>query len=144
MAGDITAEDLAKINSDLDKVTASITEREKAEAIARAKEEAKKEAEAAAELQKKLDEQSKRAKELEDKLTAQQKEFTEKQDAFQKKLDDMAASKQVVANPADANNPFRPTSLGAAIDTWTDDKVNEFEEESARAFLGPDYDRIDA
>lgn len=142
MGTDITAADLAALNDDVKNVKQSISERERAEAVAKAREDTRKELEKEQALQKQLEEQSKRAKELEDKLTAQQKESEEKLQAFQRKLDEMATSKQVVA-PNSVTPPFGKGTLGEQIDTWNDDKVNEFEEESARAFLGPDYDRFD-
>jgi chromosome segregation ATPase len=138
MADDVlTKDELAQIDKELETLKASIS----GDAVAKAKQEGRLEALKEAEIQKKLEEKDRRLQELENSL-AQQKELAEKGlKEMQEKINNLATSKGGIS----IKDPFSEKGTraeGFNPDKLTDEEIRRIEEESARAFFGPDYDRM--
>ena len=135
----LSKEDLDAISKDIEEAQNKIKETAKAEvsAIDRAKEEARKEVEKEFELKKQAEELARKNEELQKQLEETNKMTSEKLDQFKAKIDDLTASKAVVTN----RDPFQEeVAVPHQVDKWSDEKINQLEEESARKFFGDDYD----
>lgn len=89
-------------------------------------------------LKQQLQEKENKAKELEQKLQDQEKKSSETLNALKSKVDELASSKAVVPN----TNPLqRASSETNIVDKMSPEQIEDIEQESARAFFGPTWDR---
>lgn len=133
---EVSKEELEALQKDIEKAATSLSAKERDEVQKSAREEGKKEAEKEFQLQKQLEEAEKKRQELEQKLEKTQQSAAEELKKIQERVDEMAASKQVVPQPED---PFKKSD---EVDKWSDDKIREIEEKSAVAFFGADYETM--
>ena len=90
------------------------------------------------ELKRQIEDSSKKNKELEDKLKEQETKAAETLNALKIKVDELTSSKAVVTN----GSPIKtPQDVGHPADKLDDNQVELIEQESARAFFGPTWDR---
>lgn len=125
----LTDDDIKAINDDLKATKESFVSTETDKIKADVKKEF--------EVQKELEEAQKAKEELEKKLQQKEQDTAKKFEEFQNKIDNMISSKATIVS----ENPFETKeSMSNEVDKWSEDKVNEFEEKSARAFFGSSYD----
>lgn len=135
--GSLSKEDIEAINKDIQATKDSLVTKESQDAIERAKTMGKEEAAKEFELKSKLDEQERMNKELQEKIAAQEEKAAKELDALKSKVDSMITSKAPIAS----ENPFnKEPALSDEVDKWSNEKVEKFEENSAREFFGQDYD----
>jgi len=133
----ISKEEMEAISRDIQSTKESLVTKESQDAEAKAKAAGKEEAQKEFELQQKLKEQEEANKKLQEELEKTKTETAEKLNIVQKKVDEMIGSKASV----ESKNPFETAvGLSKEVDNWSDDKVNEIENRSARKFFGADYD----
>ena len=133
----LTEDEVKLLQKDIEDAKSKLISKETDEKIKKAKDEAKKEALAEVEKKKAEDDRERTIKELQEKLEKQEKDSTEKLTAIQKKVDDMVASKAVITK----EDPFKnDPNLSKQVDTWSDEKIKEIEENSAKTFFGDAYD----
>jgi Skp family chaperone for outer membrane proteins len=135
MADDtLTKEELEALNKEIEQTQAALSDQK----VSQAREEGRKEATKELELKQQLDASAKKQAELEAQLAQTRKTAEEQLASIAKKVDEMAASKAVIV-------PTPPASLQnkSDIDSWSKDKLERIEENSARAFFGSDnYDHM--
>ena len=130
---ELTKEDLKTIKDDLELAQKLLVSKETTKQIEDAKEEVKKEIEEKT-LTEKLEAEK---KELADKLETKEKETAEQLEKLQTKVDEMISSKAGIV----AEDPFKTEPASSKkVDDWSEDKINEVEEDSAKLFFGVDYD----
>lgn len=127
-----TKEDMDALNQDIAKAKSSLSATE----IEKVKEEAKKQA---IEEYKKAQEAEMLRKQNEDlkaQLEQQKKVSESAINTIQTKVDSMVASKQVISPPS--KDPFKKESKqnSSVVDTWSEDRIRQIEDASARAFWG--------
>lgn len=133
----LTKEELAQIDKELETLKASVS----GDAVAKAKQEGRLEAMKEADIQRKLDEKDKKLQELETSL-AHQKELAERGlKDMQEKINNLATSKGGI-NIKDPFSEKGARAEGFNPEKLSDEDIARIEEESARAFFGPDYDRM--
>jgi len=132
-----TKEELEDINKDIATAKESLISKETEMKIEEMKKQAKNEAKQELEAQQKFEQQEKENQELKKQLEAREKEAATKLESLQKKVDEMIGSKAAM-QPID---PFKaPPPETEKVDSWSDDKIEQVEEASARAFFGDDLD----
>jgi len=133
----LTKDELAQIDKELESLKSKVS----GDAVSKAKEEGKAEAMKEMEIKRQLEEKDKKLIELESSIQ-KQKELAESSiKDMQEKINKLATSKL----PADLKDPFTEQgsrSAGFNPDKLSDEEIRRIEEESARAFFGPDYDRM--
>jgi len=135
----LTPEDIAQMQKDIEDAKSRLVSKDTQAVIDKAKEEARNQTIQEIEAKRAQEEKDKLIAELQAKVAAQEKEAAERFEKLQKKLDDMSASK-VVITPKD---PFESqTKPSDDIDKWSDEKIRQIEEASARKFFGEEYDRL--
>lgn len=133
----VSQDEIDAIKKDIEAATQSLGNKNTNDAVEKALKEERARLEREFELQKKLEEQERKAKELEAKLAEQQKKAEESLTQLRTKVDEMVSSKQVInTDPA-----LRPPA-GLNANRYSDSDINLIEENAARQFLGPAYDRV--
>lgn len=127
-----TKEELDAIQKDIDTATESLKKKSE-----EAKEEGKQEAQKEHQYQEQIKQKEQEIEQLKNQYSQKETELSEKLNSLQSKIDEMAQSKAVVAkeNPFEAQPATTPQ-----VDKWSEEKIKEIEEESARQFLGDGYD----
>lgn len=139
----ISKEELDQLNKDLASSANVIAQKMAQESIEKAKDEGRKEAQAEFELKQKLAEQEKLTKQLQEQIEAQKKAAQTEAESMKKKLEELTASKATIPiqNPFANSGGAQPTQASHIVDTWDDEKLDQVEQESARAFFGESYDQ---
>ena len=133
----LSKEDIDAINRDIDNVKSKLVSKETQDVISKAKEEAKAEALKEVEIQRKIEELEKEREELAKAKEDQEKLANEELSKLKTKVDELTTSKQTIAS----EDPFvKKPEMSQEVDKWSDDKVKQIEEESARRLFGEDWD----
>lgn len=133
----MTQEEIDKIKADIADAENKLVSQGTQDVIAKAKEEAKAEALKEVEVQKKLEELEKEKESLVKSKEDQEKASSEELAKLKTKVDELTTSKQSIAG----EDPFLKTpGLSKQVDDWSDDKVRQIEEDSARKMFGDSFD----
>lgn len=132
-------EEIAALQKDIESAKAALKAQAEQEVAARAKAEGKQEAAQELESRAALEKLAAEKRQLEEALAAAQRRADEELTKVKSKLDEFASSRAVAPPSAQAPTPARPN-----VDAWSDETVNEVEENSARAFFGDQYDVVKA
>lgn len=133
----LSKEEIKAIEDGISNAEKTLVSEETQSVIAKAKEEAKQEALKEVEVQKELEKRDKELQELKQKMQEQEKAASEQLQNLKKSVDDMKGSQAIV----NADDPFtKQSSQGSSVDNWSEEKINDVEQDSARAFFGNDYD----
>jgi len=133
----LTKEELAQIDKELNALKTKVS----GDAVSKAKEEGRQEALKEAEIKRQLEDKDKKLAELESSIQKQRELAESSIKDMQEKINKMATSKSFV----EVKDPFAEQgerARGFNPDKLTDEEIRRIEEESARAFFGPDYDRM--
>jgi len=136
---EISEEEQKAIEADIAKARSSLVSKEMEERLERVKQEATAQATKEAEIKHQLEESQRKQKELEEQMRNKEAEYAKSFDALKSKVDEMTSSKA----PVNIQDPFKQPTNGTNpndVDSWDDEKVDQVEEESARAFFGDGYD----
>jgi hypothetical protein len=133
----LTKEELAQIDKELNALKTKVS----GDAVSKAKEEGRQEAFKEAEIKKQLEDKDRKLVELENSIQKQKEIAETSLKEMQEKINKMATSKAYM----DIKDPFSEQgerAQGFNPDKLTEEEIRRIEEESARAFFGPDYDRM--
>lgn len=134
MSDELSQEELSALKKDIESAKSVLSSKEAEDKLQKAKEEGRLEAEKELRLQQALETEKSKAIELEKKLKDKELESAKQLEALQKRVDDIVSSKGVISNSS-------VNTGGHPVDKLTEEQVNRVEENSARAFFGPAYDR---
>jgi len=131
---DISKEELDAINKDITKAREGLVSKEMEDKIAKIKEEVRIEAEKEFLINEKIKQSEQEKAELQKKIDDIQKASAEELEKLKSKVDELISSKA----PVKTEDPFskKNSSGDAGIDSWNEEKVQDFEEASARSFWG--------
>jgi uncharacterized protein (DUF3084 family) len=129
-----------QIKKDIAAAKASMVSKETAELIKQEKESARAEAEKEFAVNQKVKELEEQNKKLQEEHLQKEKEAAQRLEDFQKRLDELTTSKA----PLRSKDPFvnEPSPDGAMdVKNWDDQKINDIERASGKAFFGEEFDR---
>ncbi len=136
----ISAEELEKLNKDIDDTTKKLVSDETAAQIQEAKEEAKKEAEKEFAINQRIKELEDEKAKLEEQRIAKEKEAAEQLTALKSKVDELTSSKAVVQG----DSPFKEESQTAPSEI-SEEVADDIERQSFEMFWEesrkPQYDK---
>ena len=132
----LSEEEVKQLQQDITAAKNNVVSEETQKIIEAEREKARKDALQEAEAKKAIEDKEREIAELKKAQEQKEKEAAQKYDALQSKVDELIASKAVTQK----DDPFTNNQPQVDVDKMSDDQVNKIEEESARLFLGEDYD----
>jgi hypothetical protein len=136
MAEEPKQDDMDSLSKDIEQASAMLVAKERDAVADKAREEGRKEAEREFQLNQQLEEQAKKMKELEEQLAKTRGTAEEQLSAIKTKVDEMASSKAVLSKAPPMSG------VSADVERLNDKQLDMIEVRSAKAFFGPDYDRM--